>query len=57
MKKTFRVQAECITYCYIDVEADSTEEANQIAADTDGGEFITTEEGDWNILESLTKEK
>ena len=56
MKKTFRVQAEVITYCYIDVEADSIEEANEIAGQIDGGDFISSDEGDFNILDSLTKE-
>ena len=55
-KKKFRVEAECISYCYIIVEADSIDEANDIARDTDGGDFITTDEGDWNILKTLTRE-
>ena len=55
-KKKFRVEAECISYCYIIVEADSIDEANDIAKDTDGGDFITTEDGDWNILTTLTRE-
>lgn len=56
-KKTFRVQAEVITFCYLDVKADSAEEANQIAEDTDGGDFITSEKGgDFVILHTLTSE-
>lgn len=38
--KTYRVWAKCWHYCYLDVEAESPEEAAEIAADTDGGEFI-----------------
>ena len=56
MKKTFRVQAKVTTFCYIDVEASSIEEANEKAEQMDGGDFITTDEGDFNILDSLTKE-
>ena len=56
-KKTFRVQAEIITYCYLDVEATSKEEAHEIAEATDGGEFVTMDDGgDFNILETLTSE-
>ena len=55
-KRKFKVQAECITYCYIVVEATSADEANDIARDIDGGDFVTTEDGDWNILNSLTQE-
>ena len=54
--KTFRVQSECINYCYIDVEAVSKEEANQIAEGIDGGDFTSTEDGAWNILNDLTAE-
>ena len=54
-KQTYRVKAEVITYCYIDVEASSEEEANEKAAKIDGGDFITIEnEGDFRILEGLT---
>ena len=57
-KKIFRVQAECITYCYIDIEADSIDEANEIAEETDGGDFTSDENfGGWNVLDSLTREK
>jgi hypothetical protein len=56
MKKTFRVQAETITYCYVDIEAKSIEDANEKAEQMDGGDFITTDEGDFNVLDSLTKE-
>jgi len=56
-KKRFKVQAEVITYCYVVVEADSAEEANEIADGMDGGDFITKEKGgDFNILTTLTQE-
>jgi len=56
-KKTFRVHAEVTTFCYIDVEADSVEEANEIAEGIDGGDFIPSEkEGDFDIQRSLTHE-
>ena len=34
-------------YVYLDVEADSLEEAKEIAENTDGGEFIEDGAGDW----------
>jgi len=54
-KKTFRVHAEVISFVHIDVEANSIEEANEIAEDTDGGNFVSSqEEGDFVIQNSLT---
>ena len=50
-KKTFRVYAKVITYSYIDIEADSEDEANEIAEDQlqtdelDGGDFFDCEKG------------
>ena len=55
-KMKYKVQAEVVTYCYIEIEAHSVEEANQIAEDTDGGDFITEDnDGDFRILHSLTQ--
>lgn len=45
----FRVWAKMTTYSYLEVEADSEEEAEMIAEETDGGEFIPTDDGDWEI--------
>lgn len=42
-KKTFRVYAKVVTYCYLDVEAENQEQAEEIAQDTDGGDFTTEE--------------
>ena len=47
--KTFRVWAECINDCYADIEAESEEEALEIAWEMDGGDFITDDSGDWRI--------
>ena len=47
----YRVWAECISDVYLDVEADSEEEAMDIARATDGGEFIDSGDGDWNYGE------
>ena len=56
--KTYRVWAKMISYCYLDVEADSVEEANEIAMETDGGEFINDDPygGDWEIMQEDTTE-
>lgn len=51
----YRVWAKSIDYCYLDVEADSQEEAEQIARDTDGGDFIE-DGGDWEYLFDETEE-
>ena len=50
----YRVWAAMETYCYLDVEADSIDEAMDIAKATDGGEFIEDPDpygGDWRILD------
>ena len=36
---TFRVWAECISDVYVDIEADSEEEAREAAEELDGGDF------------------
>jgi hypothetical protein len=48
---TYRVTASYITYCYAEVEAESEDEAFDLARDMDGGEFDSdsNEDGDWNI--------
>ena len=43
----YRVMYKSTDYLYIDVEADSMEEAIEIAENTDGGEFIEDGVGDW----------
>lgn len=53
--KKFRVWAKCSNYCYLDVEANSAEEAEEIAGNTDGGDFITDDNpysGDWEIIDN-----
>lgn len=52
-KKTYRVWAECISYCYLDVEAESEEEAKDIADEADGGDFMPTPDGEWHITEAI----
>ena len=49
---TYRVWASYVTDCYLDVEADSKEEAERIAEETDGSEFTAGDgfdEDDWHI--------
>lgn len=43
----YRVMYRSTDYVYIDVEANSVEEAKEIAENTDGGEFIEDGVGDW----------
>lgn len=59
--KKFKVWAKYINYCYIDIEANSKEEAEGIACNTDGGDFDSSslsglDDGGWEIVKSLTKE-
>ena len=50
--KTFRVYAKVVTYCYADIEAKSVEEAEEIALEMDGGDFVNQEEsgGDFIVV-------
>lgn len=48
--KTYRVIASYTVYCHLDIEADSMDEAKEIAYNADGGEFVQSDQyGDWNI--------
>ena len=57
--KTFRVWATYNNYCFIDVKAKSKEEAEEIASQSDGGDFINNDspldDGNWHIVNELTK--
>lgn len=52
----YRVFAKMTSYAYLDVEAETGEEAKEIAENTDGGEFISTEDGDWEIENAVLQE-
>ena len=59
-KRTFRVHAEVVTRCYLDVEARDADEAHEIANKTDGGNFTPIDhEGSFEVdsVEEITKEK
>ena len=43
----YKVYYKSIDYVYLEVEANSPEEARAIAEDTDGGEFINDGYGSW----------
>ena len=49
----YRVWAESISYVYLDVEANSEDEALQIADDADGGEFTDSGQGAWEMGEAF----
>ena len=52
----YRVWAECITDCYLDVDAESEEEAFAIAEEADGGDFITDMAGgDFRVTSTIEK--
>ena len=43
----YRVIYKSTDYVYLDVEANSLEEAKEIAENTDGGEFVEDGTGEW----------
>jgi hypothetical protein len=50
--KKYEVQASYVTYCHAVIEAESEEEAYQIAKNMDGGSFDVDRQqglGDWDI--------
>lgn len=48
--RKYRVWARSIDYCYLDVEAESEDEAYDIASQTDGGEFCCdSASGEWEM--------
>ena len=50
--KTYKVTACYNTYCTTTVEAESEEQAQEIAQDMDGGDFhYSGKLGDWNIID------
>jgi hypothetical protein len=49
--KTFKVHASYTTYLSATVEANTLEEALDLAREMDGGDFKDTGFGDWNIDE------
>ena len=54
--KKYKVYAENTTYYSLEVEANSIEEANKIAEDSDGGEWTEDSYGKWIISDDLTHE-
>jgi hypothetical protein len=49
MTKTYKIQASYMTYVTLNVEAESIDEAWDIALNADGGDFKQVDNGDWNI--------
>lgn len=47
--KVYRVWAENISNVYLDVAAESKEEAYRIADEADGSEFVDVGTGGWNM--------
>lgn len=48
--KTYKITASSITYYTLDIEAESLEQAEEIAHDIDGGDFQEVPfSGDWDI--------
>jgi hypothetical protein len=47
--KLYKVKASYITYLSIDIEANSAEQAREIAKDMDGGDFNIDCYSDWSI--------
>ena len=53
----YRVFAKITSYAHLDVEAETVEKAKEIAENTDGGEFIDTGDGGWEIDEAVLLEQ
>lgn len=56
IQKNFRVKAAMTTYLYIDVKANSEQEAKEFAEKVDGGNFISEGgggDGSWEITEAF----
>jgi len=49
MTSVYRVLASSITYYAVNVEADTEQEAWDIAGNLDGGDFMELDEVDWQI--------
>lgn len=47
----YKVWAKCISYCYLEVDAETEDEAWEIAEETDGGVYTESPYGDWEIVE------
>ena len=56
MKKTYTVHAESTTDYTIEIEAESREEAMEIASGMDGGDFIENGLGSWDITDATENE-
>lgn len=54
-KKYFRVHVTMSSYLFIDVEADSAEDARDIAVNVDGGAFIEDGMGSWDLGKALPR--
>jgi len=51
--KTYKVKASFSTICHVFIEADSMDEALQIARDMDGGQFEAGVMDDWHIEDAV----
>lgn len=49
--KKYKATACYYTYCDVEFEAENDDQAYQIAKDMDGGNFTSTDTGDWRIID------
>ena len=54
--KTYRVLASYTTYCKVFIDAETEDEAHDIATQMDGGSFKEEGYGDWNIYQVVEVE-
>lgn len=55
----FIVYAKMTSYCYVEVEAASKQDAELVAEEMDGGDFIPSDlpsDGSWEIVPEMTRE-
>jgi hypothetical protein len=55
--KSYKILASYTTYCSLVVEAESEDEAREVAYQADGGDFKDNDFGDWNIDDVFLLEK
>lgn len=55
--KTYKVMAQYTTYVYTFVEAESDEQAWEVAINLDGGDFKDSSLGDWDVYSVEAQEQ
>jgi len=49
--KKYNITAYYTTTCFVEIEAENEDDAYEIARNMDGGNFTSTDSGDWRIVD------